>query len=122
MEDFVGGRESTSLGCVTPTYPLGYRFASPDAYLPPELCGSLRAAIADFDLWQSGFYFPDAILTGAETRSTSPVRILRDECGASVTHRGIYPIGEGAGYAGGIVSSAVDGLRSALKFLKNLEN
>ena len=118
MEDFMNGRESTSLGCVAPTYPLGYRFASPDAYLPVELCSSLRAAITDFDLWQSGFYFPDAILTGAETRSTSPIRIPRDESGESVTHRGIYPVGEGAGYAGGIVSSAIDGVRAALKFLK----
>lgn len=118
MEDFVNGRESTALGCVDPTYPLGYRFASPDAYLPTVLCESLHTAIADFELWQHGFYFPDAILTGAETRSTSPVRILRDASGESVTHRGIYPVGEGAGYSGGIVSSAIDGIRAALKFLK----
>ena len=67
----------------------------------------------ELDSWLSGYGYPDAILTGPETRSTSPVRILRDEKRVATGREGIYPAGEGAGYAGGIVSSATDGIRSA---------
>ena len=67
-----------------------------------------------------GFYMPDAILTGVETRTTSPVRICRHANGEAIP--GLYPCGEGAGYAGGIVSSAVDGIRAAENLLKNISN
>ena len=103
---------------LTPSYPCGVAPSDPDEYLPDFIADSLRLGIADFDKWMPGFYYPDAILTGAETRSTSPVRIHRNSCYMSNAVTGLYPIGEGAGYAGGIVSSAVDGIRAAESILK----
>ena len=73
----------------------------------------MKAGFADFDAWMPGFSMPDAVLTGPETRSTSPVRVLRGKDFSAVGIKGLYPVGEGAGYAGGIVSSATDGLRVA---------
>ena len=69
-----------------------------------------------------GFYRPDALMTGVETRTTSPIRILRGEDMQAVGVRGLYPAGEGAGYAGGIVSSAADGIKVALRILESDEN
>ena len=80
--------------------------------LPGYVTGSLRQALPLLDRKLRGFAAPDAVLTGVETRSSSPVRILRDENYQS-SLRGLYPCGEGAGYAGGIVSAAVDGIRVA---------
>ncbi len=113
MGDFVKGEASTSFGSVTPTYPIGTEFVAVNDYMPQYVDESLRAAIGDFDKWMPGFYYPDAVLTGAETRTTSPIRISRGESYEAVGFFGIYPAGEGAGYSGGIVSSAVDGLRCA---------
>ncbi len=121
MEDFVLDNKPNVEGSVHPSYPLGVKPASPVEYLPGFICDSLRLGIRDFDKWMSGFYYPDAVITGAETRSTSPVRILRDEKYMSHSVSGLYPIGEGAGYAGGIVSSAVDGLRAAESIIFNME-
>ena len=73
----------------------------------------LREALATFARQIRGFDMPDAVLTAVESRTSAPVRILRGEDMQSLSHRGVYPVGEGAGYAGGIVSSAVDGLRAA---------
>ncbi len=117
MEDFLKGAAPTSPKSVKPSYPIGTRPAAVESYLPEALASSLRASIADFDAWMNGFYYPDAILTGAETRSTSPVRVIRDERYESVSVKGLYPSGEGAGYAGGIVSSATDGVRAALALI-----
>ena len=72
--------------------------------------------LAEFDAYKKGFYLPDAVLTGVETRTTSPIRIPRGEDGQAIG--GLYPCGEGAGYAGGIISSAVDGIEAAVRFLK----
>lgn len=116
MRDFVYGTEP-HVG--TATYPLGVRPASLDDVLPPFVTASLREAISDFDRWMPGFYHPDANLTAAETRSTSPVRVLRTEKFEALGIGGVYPVGEGAGYAGGIVSSAVDGLKCALSILND---
>ena len=69
--------------------------------------------MGDFDSWMRGFYYPDAAMTGPETRTTSPIRVLRDKDYSAVGIVGLYPTGEGAGYAGGIVSSARDGLMVA---------
>ena len=80
----------------------------------------MRAAIPLLDRRLHGFAMPDAVLTGPETRSSSPVRILRGEDGQSVGLPGLYPAGEGAGYAGGITSAAVDGLRAAEHVLRAL--
>ena len=100
-----------------PTYPIGTVTAPVDGYLPGELADSLRSGIADFGEWLSGYYYPDATLTGAETRSTSPVRLTRGEKMTALGILGLYPIGEGAGYAGGIISSATDGVLCAENIL-----
>ena len=78
---------------------------------------SLKAAMSDFDAWLPGFNFPAATLTGAETRSTSPIKIPRDDRFFALGFEGLIPIGEGAGYAGGIVSSARDGVRAAMSLI-----
>lgn len=113
MEDFMNSKRSAALGEVTPTYPRGVVLARPDEFLPDFIEGSLREAIPDFEEYKQGFYSPDALLTGIETRTTSPLRIVRNERHETPTIRGLYPCGEGAGYSGGIISSAVDGLRTA---------
>lgn len=110
--DFLAGRASVSMGNVIPSYPRGVVPADLRDCLPDYVVNTLRAAILDFAKKLRGFDREDAVLTGVETRSSSPLRILRDdnlEAGIS----GIYPAGEGAGYAGGIVSAAVDGMRAA---------
>jgi len=83
-----------------------------DSFLPGWICAELRAGLASFDKRMKGFA-SSAVLIGAETRTSSPVRVTRGEDFQSVSHRGLYPVGEGAGYAGGIVSSAIDGIRCA---------
>ncbi len=113
MSDFENKIAPKSFGSVRATYPIGTELIPPEEYLPEYITDSLRAAITDFDDWMGGFRFGDAVLTGPETRTTSPVRILRGESYESVSLSGLYPAGEGAGYAGGIVSSAVDGIKCA---------
>ena len=113
LSEFMASERAHSLGGVTPSYPRGVELVTPDEYLPDYITSSLRAAMLDFDKWMPGFNYGDAVITGAETRSTSPIRVLRDGNFSAVGVRGIYPAGEGAGYAGGIVSSATDGLRCA---------
>ena len=117
LSEFFSQSSSGGFGSVTPSYPRGTFFASPDVYLPEPLADSLRAGLSDFNVWMPGYAYEDAILTGAETRSTSPVRVLRTEDFETLSIRGLYPIGEGAGYAGGIVSSARDGVACALSLL-----
>ena len=87
--------------------------------LPPIITDNLKKGILDLDKRLKGFASPDAVLTGPETRSSSPVRILRDENGQARLS-GLYPAGEGAGYAGGIMSAAVDGMEAAEAVLKSL--
>ena len=113
-----GGAE---LGRVAPSYLPGVRYAEPERYLPAFVTDSLRAAIAEFGRKIAGFDAPDAVLTGVESRSSSPVRILRGADCVSPSLKGLYPCGEGAGYAGGIVSAAVDGIRCAEAVIKNLK-
>ena len=110
--DFLAGRASTALGDVAPTYRPGVTPAALDRCLPAFVADTLRGALPLFDRKLKGFAAPGALLTGVETRSSSPVRILR---GADLQSpvRGLYPCGEGAGYAGGITSAAVDGIRVA---------
>ncbi len=110
-----------SLGSVRPSYPLGTVPVSPDEYFPEYITASLRESFRELDAWMGGFYLGDAVLTGPETRTTAPVRILRDESTReAVCHKHIYPSGEGAGYAGGIISSALDGFYSALAILEGV--
>lgn len=118
MSDFLSDSAPTPFGSVRPSYPRGTTLARPKDYLPESVTDSLRAAIADFDAWMPGFSYPDAVMTGAETRSTSPVRILRGDDFSAVGFDGIYPAGEGGGYSGGIISSAADGVRVAIAILE----
>lgn len=113
MGDFMEARASAELGEVTPTYPRGVILPQPHEFLPEFIEKSLRDAIPDFENYRKGFYYPDAVMTGIETRTTSPLRIIRNEKRETPAISGLYPCGEGAGYSGGIVSSAVDGLKTA---------
>ncbi len=115
--DFLAGRPSKQGGKVRATYSLGVKWGDFRNCLPDYVLETLREALPVWEQQLTGFADPQAVLTGVETRSSSPVRILRDSSGqASV--RGIYPAGEGAGYAGGIVSAAVDGLKAAEAVIK----
>ena len=111
--DFLQDKISCSFGEVSPTYAAGTAFADLRAVLPQPVIETLKTAITDMDRRLKGFADPHAILTGVESRTSSPVRIERDETLQSVSVSGLYPCGEGAGYAGGITSSAADGLRVA---------
>ena len=117
VDDFLAGRVSRRLGRVEPTYPRGWSFRPLDGVLPPFVCELLRRSLPAFGKRLRGYDSPDAILTGVETRTSSPVRILRGEDLYSPSARGLIPCGEGAGYAGGIVSAAVDGIRAAERIL-----
>ncbi len=115
--DFLNGRPSAGPGGVTPTYTGRVLYTALDNCLPGYAVATLREALVHFDRKLRGFAMPEAVLTGVETRSSSPVRILRGEDGQSPV-AGLYPAGEGAGYAGGIMSSAVDGLRAAEQIIR----
>ena len=114
--DFLEKRAGRGAGDIFPTYPRGVEYALLDDCLPAYVCGGLREALPQFDIKIKGFAFADALLTGVETRSSSPVRILRNEKGDSSVE-GLMPCGEGAGYAGGITSAAADGIKTALNLL-----
>ena len=110
--DFLAGTPSTGSGSVEPTYRPGVTWCDLHQVLPQTLTEALKEALPGLDRQLSGFASPDAVLTGPETRSSSPVRILRDDSRQS-SLRGLYPCGEGAGYAGGIMSAAIDGMMCA---------
>ena len=112
VEDFLRKRPSEGAGAIQPTYRPGVTWTDLEPCLPEAVTDTLRQALPLLDRKLRGFAHPDSVLTGVETRSSSPVRILRDE-GLQSPLRGLYPCGEGAGYAGGIVSAAVDGIRVA---------
>ncbi len=114
VQDFLACRPSKAVGATVPTYRPGVAMADLRACLPTFAADALREALPLFDRQLRGFAAPDALLTGVETRSSSPVRIPRDETGQA-NIRGLFPAGEGAGYAGGILSAAVDGLRAGEK-------
>ncbi|WP_295072045.1 NAD(P)/FAD-dependent oxidoreductase [Ruminococcus sp.] len=113
LGDFMEGRISEKLGRVKPSYRPDIRFAAPEEYLPDYVCESLRLGIKEMGKKIKGFDDSDTLLTGIESRSSSPVRINRGDDLQSVSLKGLYPCGEGAGYAGGIVSAAVDGMKCA---------
>ena len=117
--DFLKNTNSTAFGEVVPSYKPSTSFAKLDDYLPDYVTDALRQGIVGMNKKLSGFSHNDAILTGAETRSSSPVRITRDDNMQSISIKGLYPCGEGAGYAGGIISAAVDGIKCAEQILIN---
>lgn len=110
--DFLADRPSAQLGKVIPTYQPGVTFVELKKCLPPFVLTTIKEALPFFNRKLNGFAGPDSILTGVETRSSSPVRINRNQEHMS-NIEGFYPMGEGAGYAGGIISSAVDGIKTA---------
>lgn len=117
LEDFLQKRVSTAFGEVLPTYQPGTTFAKMESCLPAAITDSLRQGILEMEDWMPGFAAPYALLTGAETRSSSPIRIIRTENCEALGIKGLFPCGEGAGYAGGIISAAVDGVICAEKIL-----
>lgn len=114
--EFLENRVASAARSVSPSYPHGLCFCDLRQCLPGYVVDALREALPLFDRKMRGFASPDAVLTGVETRSSSPVRILRNE-NRMCTVPGIYPVGEGAGYAGGIMSAAIDGLKTAMSLL-----
>lgn len=113
VEDFLHDRTSTGFEAWQPTYRPGVTPANLQEILPKEVGEVLAQALPDFNRKIRDFAWPDAVLTGVETRTSAPLRILRGENFVSVNFSGLYPVGEGAGYAGGIISAALDGLRVA---------
>jgi uncharacterized FAD-dependent dehydrogenase len=111
--DFLMGRASTELGSVTPSYKPGVHLTDLATSLPDYAIKAIREAIPAFEKQIKGFSMHDAILTGVETRTSSPLRITRGADFQSLNVKGLYPAGEGAGYAGGILSAGVDGIRVA---------
>jgi uncharacterized FAD-dependent dehydrogenase len=114
MGDFVKGRASTEFGSVVPSFKPAVRLTDLASALPDYAILAMREAFPAFDKQLKGYYQPDALLTGVETRTSSPIRIKRrDDDLQSLNTRGLFPAGEGAGYAGGILSAAVDGIKVA---------
>lgn len=112
--DFLANRPSTQFGEVTPSYTPGVHLTNLDAALPEFAIIAMREAIPAFAKQIQGFDLPDAVLTGVETRTSSPIRIKRDDDSLqSINTKGLFPCGEGAGYAGGILSAGVDGIKVA---------
>jgi hypothetical protein len=111
--DFLAGRPSIAPGQVAPSYTPGVHWTDLSTCLPDYVAAALREALPAFDKQIRGFAMDDAVLTGVETRTSSPIRIRRGDNLQSINTRGLYPAGEGAGYAGGILSAAVDGIKAA---------
>lgn len=118
LKDFMDGAASKKLGNVKPSYTGNWRFGDLSNCLPPFVVSSIKHAIPYFDSKIKGFALKEAVLTGVETRTSSPVKILRTETLEAKGIEGLYPAGEGPGYAGGIMSAAVDGIRIAEQIIK----
>ena len=117
VEDFLAHRPSTGPGNVQPSYLPAVTYTDLHRCLPSFISETLALALPELGRKLRGYDDPDALLTGVETRSSSPVRLVRDEH-YEANIRGVYPCGEGAGYAGGILSAAADGMRCAEKILE----
>ena len=111
--DFLAGRASTSLGAVVPSYKPGVKPTDLSTCVPDYAIAAIREALPALDRKIKGYAMDDAVLTGVETRTSAPIRIKRNATYESLNTRGLYPAGEGAGYAGGILSAAVDGIEVA---------
>lgn len=119
VKDFLDNKKTEQLGEIKPTYMPGVTMSNLNDILPDFVAITLKEGIEYFDTKIKGFASDNAILTGVETRSSSPVRIVRNESLMSCSVKGLYPCGEGPGYAGGIMSAAVDGIRCAIKIIEN---
>lgn len=111
--DFLNNRASTELGAVQPSYQPGITLGDLSKAMPDFVIAAIREAIPEFDKQVQGYAMADAIMTGVETRTSAPVSIKRDASYQSVNTRGLFPAGEGAGYAGGILSAGIDGIKVA---------
>jgi len=120
LGDFLAGRPSTRLGNVIPSYRPGVHLTDLADCLPDFAVTAMREALVAFGQQIPGYDHPDAVMTGVETRTSSPVRITRGDDFQSVNTAGLYPAGEGAGYAGGILSAAVDGIKIAEAVARDL--
>jgi uncharacterized FAD-dependent dehydrogenase len=121
--DFLARRPSAEFGAVLPSYKPGVRLGDLSTALPDYAIAAIREALPAFDRQIRGFAMHDALLTGVETRTSSPVRIRRnDESLQSINTRGLFPAGEGAGYAGGIMSAGIDGIRVAEAVASSMVN
>ena len=118
--DFIAGRPSTALGSVEPSYKPGVKLGDLALALPDFAIAAIREALPAFDKQIKGFALADAVLTGIETRTSSPLRITRGADMQSLNVKGLYPAGEGAGYAGGILSAGVDGIRVAEALIRQM--
>lgn len=119
--DFMKDNISKKIGKVNPSHTNGYEFKELKNCLPSYVIGSMKEGITDFNRKIKGFADHDAVMTGIETRTSAPVRIERNEKLESVSLKGLYPCGEGAGFAGGIMSAAVDGLKCAESIMKEFK-
>lgn len=117
--DFLNDIKTNEFKSVKPSYPIGTTFCNFNEIFPPKINNMLKEGLKNFDSKIKGFSTGDGVLTGIETRTSSPLRILRGKDYNSISIKGLYPAGEGAGYAGGITSAAVDGLRIAQAMLEN---
>ena len=113
LGDFIKGQRSTDFGSVMPSYQPGVHLTDLGTSLPSYVIAAIREALPAFERQIKGFSMPGAVLTGVETRTSSPLRITRGKDRQSLNVQGLYPAGEGAGYAGGIMSAAVDGIEVA---------
>ncbi len=120
VEDFLKERATTGAGMVTPTYRPGVTWCDLHTVLPTKITRALKEALSLYENNLTGFSHPDAVLIAPETRSSSPVRIVRNEEKQSVGLQGLFPAGEGAGYAGGIMSAAIDGMLCAEAYIATL--
>jgi len=120
--DFINGKDSTQLGGVEPSYKPGVTLGSLHAALPSYAIEAMREALPAFAKKIKGFDMPDAVLTGVETRTSSPLKIPRGDDFQSTNTKGLYPAGEGASYAGGILSAGVDGIKVAEAVARHLLN
>ena len=115
--DFLKDKKSTKIGKVNPSYTAGYELKDLRECLPNYVVDTLKDGIVTFDSRIKGYAMDDAVLTGIETRTSAPVRISRNDNLESISSKGLYPAGEGAGFAGGIISAAVDGIRVAERII-----
>tara|TARA_Y100001968_G_scaffold280992_1_gene277963 strand:- start:341 stop:856 length:516 start_codon:yes stop_codon:yes gene_type:complete len=118
LEDFLACKNSLQFGAVKPSYLPGVKFADLNDSLSGPLIFAIKEALVTFSNKFSFFNDPDALLTGIEARTSSPLRIPRDENFESLNVKGLYPAGEGAGYAGGILSAGIDGIKVAESLAK----
>lgn len=118
LGDYVNNQKTTKLGRITPSVTHGYEFADLNQLFAPSFNNIMKKSFAQFGKKIGGFDAADTVLTGTETRTSAPLRILRTDASESENLKGLFPAGEGAGYAGGIMSAAVDGIKAARNIMK----